>query len=158
MKNVTLAVRPGFLYKNERYNNISPDVSFPCLSKPDGSPRPLCPVTTLKRWLSATKDFQGHQLFFNLQTLRPLKASLLSQMLCRLINTSQKGTFPKGHDIRKVATSLAWTRGIGISEVVKRAFWKSSNVFIKTYLHNQLPNHCVALGSTWFDTWRYYCT
>lgn len=145
---VTIAVRPGFLYKNERINNIAPNITIPALTNNNKKPHHLCPVNTLRLWLDASKDYTGPQFFFNIRSGKPLKAPQLSQLLVSLINSSQPGTFPKAHDIRKIAASLAWTRGIKIEEIIKRAFWKSSNVFISRYLVNvSINTNCVALGS-----------
>ena len=93
----------------------------------------LCPILALENYLRLSSPTRGH-LFLHTKTNVPLKASALSKLLCEVIEESQPGCFPKGHDLRKVATSLAWVRGLDSSEITKRAFWKSSNTFIERYL------------------------
>ena len=148
MDNVTMAVRPGFLYKNERWNNVAPNVSIPSLRRRCGKPHLLCPVYALRDWLKASKSYEGPHLFYNMKTKKPLKTPQLSKLIVSLINSSQPNTFPKAHDVRKVASSLAWVRGIPIGDILKRSFWKSSNCFIERYLIPVKQNdNCIALGS-----------
>ena len=49
---------------------------------------------------------------------------VLEKVLCEVINEADPGSFPQAHDIRRVVTSLAWTRGLEPAEITKRTFWK----------------------------------
>lgn len=146
---VTCPVSPNFFFKNERLSRSPPNITFSALG-PSSDPHPLCPVTSLRRYLRLSRT-KGDNLavFINPISRCNLKAPSLSQYLCSLINLAQPGKFPKGHDVRKMASSLAWARGIPLSTIVERAFWSSSNVFIKRYLTPlpSNPGQCVALNS-----------
>jgi hypothetical protein len=88
-------------------------------------------------------------LFIHTRTGNRLRPSTISHLLCRLIDISQPGVVPRGHDVRKMATSLAWSRGLPVSEITDRAFWRSSNIFTRRYLKHLRtdPGQCVALGT-----------
>jgi hypothetical protein len=139
----TLLVRPGFLYKNQRLGKSPPNICVGPLE--DNST--LCPVTILKRYLQVTQLKTG-PLFLNSKTSRPLHPSTLSRLLGEVINEADPGKFPRGHDVRKVASSIAWTRGLPPAEIVDRMFWSSSSPFVKYYLCpiSNTPN-CVAVGT-----------
>ena len=145
---VTLTVVPNFLYKNERIDNCPPNINFPALLNADGSHHELCPVQSLKEWLEKTSSYEGNKIFINPLTMKPMTSASVSRHLVEIINTADPGKFAKGHDVRKIATSLAWTRGLPMPSIIKRAFWKSSNIFIRKYLNPiKTPlGPCVALG------------
>ena len=143
---VIMAVRPGFLYKNERMDRAPPNISFPAL--PGHSSNGLCPVTALKKYLQDTTPRNPHaSLFLNPSTGANLQRPVLSLWLCRTIEEFCPGSLPKVHDIRKQAASLAWTRGILPSQIVASAFWSSTNVFIDRYLNPKVSSSipCVAM-------------
>ena len=129
---VTLPVDPTFRYKNERENRTPPDICLVPLV--NGNPE-LCPVKTLLAYKERLEISAG-KLLVNTRTKSPLKPSSISMLLCSLINEADPNKFPKGHDVRKVAASLAWTRGLPIDEIVRRCFWSTSSIFIRTYLVN----------------------
>ena len=129
---VTLPVDPTFRYKNERENRTPPDICLIPLA--NGNPE-LCPVRTLFTFKERL-DISTGKLLVNTRTKSPLKPSSISLLLCSLINEADPNKFPKGHDVRKVAASLAWTRGLPIDEIVRRCFWSRSSIFIRTYLVN----------------------
>ena len=139
-----IPIKPGFLFKNQRLGRNPPNIVVASLT--DGNNQ-WCPVKTLETYLRRSGRSRG-PLFCNSKTNNPLKASTISHLLCSLINEADPGCFPKAHDVRKAATSLAWTRGLRMDEITKRAFWTSSNVFIDRYLHPRagqgvaLNTHC----------------
>lgn len=47
---------------------------------------------------------------------------------------------PRAHDARGYAASTAFRRGVSMADVVDTIQWKSDNVFITTYLKDQLPD------------------
>ena len=125
-----IPVKPGFLFKNQRQGRCPPGVEiYPLLEGPSS----LCPVLALQRYLSVSTPTRG-ALFCHSKTQAPLRSSSISKLLCGLIEEANPGCFPKAHDVRKLATSLAWCRGLDTSEITKRAFWKSSSTFIERYL------------------------
>ena len=136
-------VKPGFLYKNQRLGRCPPNVSVVPLLE---GPTSICPVLALENYLRLSSHPRG-QLFCHTRTNSPLKASSISRLLCGIIEEAQPGCFPKGHDLRKVATSLAWVRGLETSEITQRAFWKSSSTFIERYLSRVNNSRAVALNT-----------
>ena len=76
------------------------------------------------------------------------RPSIASRMV-RLIEECCPGSFPKCHDLRKHAASLAWSEGLNPSDIIGAAFWSSSDVFIGHYLFvSQVPNRsCVTLNT-----------
>lgn len=146
---VTLPVRAGFLYKNQRPGHTPPNIQIRALMDGDRHHR-LCPVINLRRWLLATRTENCQALFSNARTHRALLPSTLSKHICHLINVADPGRIPHGHDVRKVAASLAWTRGSPLSDIIEKGFWSSSHVFISRYLvpTDPRPGNCVAMGTT----------
>ena len=150
---VTMPVKPGFLFKNQRPNRAPPNITMKILLDSDGTPHPLCPVTSLKAWLAVRPASDSDKVFIDPKSKKPLNAARVSLWLCRIIKKADPKAIPKGHDIRKVATSLAWARGLNIQDLLDAAFWSKSNVFIEHYLHPPAPDvvkrtTCVALNTT----------
>ena len=145
---VFVPVKPNFLFKNQRMNRAPPNIVIRALNS-NGSEHPLCPMNFLKKYLTRTNFPNASQALFHSLRGSPLKASDVSLQLCRLIEAACPGSVPKGHDVRKVGASLAWCRGLSPSEIIQRAFWSSSNVFVSRYL-KEVENEvqCVALGTT----------
>ena len=140
-KSVMLPVKPGFIYKNQRHGRAPPNISFPSLRKGSN----LCPVQSLKNYLQHSDKTSG-ALFLNSKTGKPLHPSSLSRILIEVIEEADPGTLPKGHDVRRMASSLAWGRGIPPAEIIKNLFWSSSSSFIKCYLFPATTSPCIAAG------------
>ena len=132
-QSVKLCVLPGFIYKNQRLNRTPPNVEV--LPMPE-EPFSICPVRNLLTYLQVSPAVRG-PLFLNSKTgvkLHPLSISIL---LCDVIEEAYPGSLPQGHDVRRVASSIAWTRGLDPADIAKRVFWRSTNVFINRYLSNR---------------------
>ena len=144
---IMMAVKGGFLYKNQRINRSPPNITINSLDPPHND---LCPVNTISKNLQATKDSSSDSLFLHSHTGNPLQRPSLSLLICRLIDTACPGSLPRAHDVRKKAASLAWVRGIPPEDITKAAFWVHSSTFISSYLNvSQNPSlPCVALGSS----------
>lgn len=149
-KKVTIAVRPGFVYKNERVGKVAENISFSALMGTNNKPHSLCPIDALRSWLHLTRLSKERALFLHTTSKKPLRSSQLSHIICATINSADPGKFPKAHDVRKVGVSVAWTRGLKVSSIIQKAFWSSSNVFINRYLHSKRVDNlqCVALDTT----------
>ena len=147
---VVLPVKPGFLFKNQRLDKTPPNIMVK--RAPLGTiSQELCPLTTLRTYIDRSNpSAKGDALFLHPETGRNLQKPTMSLLMTKLIEKACPGSMPKMHDIRKQAVSLAWTRGISPAEIVKSAFWSSSNVFIKHYLNPQVTSTipCNALNST----------
>ena len=140
---VLLVVRPGFLYKNQRLGRAPPNIVIKAL----GTSQKLCPVKSLKYYLEKQPGEEG-PLFRNSRTGSALHPRSISRLLCEVIKEADPSSIPQGHDLRRQAVSLAWTRGLEPEEITSRVFWRSSSVFVKRYLSapgSTLP--CVALNT-----------
>ena len=140
---VYLAVRPGFLYKNQKEGRTPPNIFIPSLP----SDPALCPVRWLRRYVERFHKVSG-SLFTNTRSGAALSAASIASLLCRTIDRADPGTLPRSHDIRRKATSLAWVWGVPPLEICRRGFWASSSAFIQRYLDSSiLETSGVALGS-----------
>ena len=136
-----IPVRPGFLYKNQTADRSPPPILFRSLPR-----NALCPVANLRKYLTVSSTSQG-PLFLHPSTRRPLHRGQIAFRVCKLIREADPTGIPQMHDLRRAAASIAWTRGVPPDQIVKSAFWSSSNVFIKRYLKRCSAPDCVALGS-----------
>jgi integrase len=139
---VTIPVKRGFLFKNQTWDRLPPEISFSKLLEDI----PLCPVENLRSYLASTKDqaHRGH-LFLHPVSNKPLTAANISYWLAKAIKILAKNEDGRAHDMRKLAFSIAWVRGVPMSDIVAKAFWSSPNVFIKKYLTEIAnPPTCVA--------------
>ena len=141
-----MAVRPGFIYKNQTQSRTPPVIEFPRL--PENLS--LCPVKNLEDYLKFHNIING-PLFRNSKTKAPLNAGSIAHILCKLIDEADPGKFPRAHDVRKRAASLAWARGVPITEICSRAFWASSTTFINRYLHT-VPDEISLIALSSVDT------
>lgn len=142
MGRAEIPVRAGFLFKNQTLTRSPPNIIFPTLPE-DPS---LCPVQALKSYISLTscKDHKG-RVFLNPSSSSPLKPNNISFWLCKAIKALVPNALARAHDLRKFAHSLAWTRGVPMDEILRNAFWSSSNVFVSKYLSEvSVTTACVA--------------
>ena len=136
-----IAVRPGFLYKNQTADRSPPPILIPPLPR-----NQLCPVANLTRYLAVSITTQG-PLFIHPRTRRPLHRGQIALRVCTLIREADPAGIPQMHDLRRAAASIAWTRGVPPAQIVKSAFWARSDTFIKRYLRKCPNPKCIALGT-----------
>ena len=125
-----IPVKPGFLYKNQRAGRCPPNIKIKSFM---GGAKSICPVSTLKAYVTRSKGKRG-PLFRNSSNGNQLRPCTISKILCSVIEEAQPGCVPKAHDVRKAATSIAWTRGLEVKDIISRSFWSNSNTFIDRYL------------------------
>ena len=143
---ILLPVKPNFLFKNQTLARSPPNISVK--SFPDVDPS-ICPVRNLSTYLLRSKEgAKGNSLFLHPSTGRNLQRPSLALRITKLISDTCPGSLPKMHDLRKQASSLAWTRGVDPADIIGSAFWSSSSVFIKHYLFATRDSQlrCVALN------------
>ena len=150
---VTLLVKPGFIFKNQRPNRAPPNITMRSLFTKEQKHHKLCPVANLKAWLTIRPHSDSDKVFVDPKSKKALNSARVSLALCRIIKKADPSAIPKGHDLRKVSTSLAWARGLAVQDIVQSAFWSKPNVFIEHYLHPPAPEvvkqaTCVALSTT----------
>ena len=146
-REVLLCVRPNFLYKNQTERRAPPNIVVKKFEDVDPE---LCPVACLREYLKRTKDkAAGSALFVHPVTGNNLQRPSIAYRVVQLIEECCPGSFPKCHDLRKHAASLAWSRGLDPSDIVGAVFWSSSDVFIRHYLFvPQVPDlSCNALNT-----------
>ena len=66
-----------------------------------------------------------------------------------VIKQADLATFPKTHDVRKYATSLAFFAGMNFQQIQESMGWKDHKVFLSHYKKDLcvLRQFCIALGS-----------
>ena len=127
---LSLPVDKSFRFKNERVNRTPPEIEVKSL--PEDCVE-ICPVATLKTFV-ARMGLESGKLFINTKTKSPLRPASLSLLICNAIDEADPGCFPRAHDVRKAAASLAWARGLSLQEITRRCFWKDVSTFVRTYL------------------------
>ena len=130
------------MYKNQRQGRCPPNIEIIPLNGNES----LCPVRNLAAYIELSCVEEG-RLFLNSKSKRPLHKSTLSKVLCDLIEEADPNSMPQTHDTRRVSTSMAWARGLEPEEIAKRAFWRSSSIFIDRYLSKLRQLNCVALNT-----------
>ena len=154
----------GFLAKNERPSDPWPE-SFRVKNLSDivgheDDERSLCPVRALRYYLDRTEKLRGPSasLWCSVKTpSRPLSKNAISYFLRELIRESHSNLQEDGmasckvraHEIRAVATSLAFRHNMSLSNILKATFWKCRSVFASHYLKEVETtfNNCSTLGS-----------
>ena len=144
---VTLAPKPLFLAKNERPGHRMSPFLVPAWMTPNG-PHPLCPVASLRAYVSATGSYAGNDLWVDPVSSKVLNTAKLASNLVRLISSADPQSQPKAHQVRKYASSLAFFRSFDVEQVRRAGQWSSSASFVRRYLQPHLANaRCVAMGS-----------
>ena len=146
---VTLFLNPNFLAKNEHPGSRRGPIFISCLMGTDGAPHPLCPVSNLKKFLTLTSAAVSLKLFVKPIDLSDLSLLKLKFYLCKFIRLADPGSFPRVHDLRKVASSLAFLRNVDLGDICNLTGWSSIRVFRKHYLKEirAVKSSLVTMGS-----------
>ena len=116
---VTMAVRPGLVFKNQSFSRSQPSISFMALK----APKSLCPVCALASYLDHREmDQHAARVFLNPETGAALNSASVALWLCRAIKALVPGALPRAHDVQKFSFPLAWARGVPVEEIVKKGF------------------------------------
>ncbi|XP_064098133.1 uncharacterized protein LOC135209366 [Macrobrachium nipponense] len=138
----------GFLAKNETPSNPWPR-SFMIPSLGDFASqereRTLCPVRALQCYLHRCKDVR--ETFDNLwcsvkDPKRPMSKNALAFFIRSVIQeahtecneTLYKALKVKAHEVRAVATSMAFRKNQSLKAILDATYWRSSSVFSSFYL------------------------
>ena len=147
MSSVSLAPSPRFLAKNERVDHRLKPTIVPALVS-DGEHHLLCPVQSLKDYMSVTSHYPPEALFVSPSSHKPCSSVQIATCVIRTINRGDPEANAKYSDVRKYAASLEFLRSHSISSVKARGQWASSHPFIFHYLtHSVSDTQCVALSS-----------
>ena len=93
----------------------------------------LCPVRTIKEYLKRTSNVKTGSLFIHHDKQSALSKVQVSTKMLSLIRTANPGSFPKTHDVRKYATSLAFLNETNFPDLASYTGWSSVKVFLKHY-------------------------
>ena len=132
---------PQFLAKNEDpLNRRGPVIINPL----PGDSNVLCPCKSLSNYLNLTKKTKSSHLFVHPVHLGKWNLAAMRLAIVRFIKSSQPLSLARAHDLRKVATSLAFFSKMNIDTINKKMGWKSRKVFLKHYLHRvkELHHRC----------------
>ena len=129
---VTLITKPGFLAKNQKPQDSTPQIGIPVLRPVDGDQpdRKLCPVRALKAYLDRTKELEvrrGRTRLF----LNPKKPdSDISPAHIEHLRLAKVSA----HDVRKFSASWAAFYSAPFDEITQAAYSKSQTTITSFYL------------------------
>ncbi|CAF2046128.1 unnamed protein product [Rotaria magnacalcarata] len=124
-KGVSLSTTEGFRFKSERLLKINPIIFISSLGK-DARLLKLCPVKALSAWISRTAQWENLQnfLWFNAASKKPANIRMLALRFKQLIQLAyQDKAQANFHQLRKVATYLAFNKGVSLPQICSRANW-----------------------------------
>ncbi|XP_066984696.1 uncharacterized protein [Macrobrachium rosenbergii] len=138
----------GFLAKNEIPSRPWPKTfEIPNLSDITGTEieRLLCPVRALKSYLERTKEIRGKSEALWCSVKKPslpMSKNALSYFIRLLIReahsefneTDLQILKVKTHEVRAVATSVAFKQNRSLQSILDATFWRSKSVFASHYL------------------------
>lgn len=146
-RQVSLAPVPSFLAKNERDGHCLLPIIVPAWWDGD-SPHALCPVSALRRYLLATARSRSSHLFVWPATLQPCSRVHIARVLCDTVEAADPGKCPRGHDVRRCASTLHFLRSHSLEATRKAGQWSSVLTFVRRYLDVRLLDvPCVAMSS-----------
>ena len=128
---LVLSPGPDFLAKNENPQFRRTPWRIPKLSTDNNS---LCPVNNFSDYIRRTASATSGPLFIHQASGKPLTKAEVTSAMTVLIKTSNPESIPKSHDIRRMASSLAFFNGMQVSDMSELTGWSSTRVFTKHYL------------------------
>ena len=136
-----------FLSKNEHPGFRRLPIFISCLLTSEGGPHPLCSVNNLKKFLALSCSTQSFKLFVR-PDLSDLSVNKLRWYICKFIRLGDPGSFPKVHDLRKVASSYAFFNSMNTEEICSLVGWSSFRTFKRHYLKSikEVKSALVVLG------------
>ena len=146
---VTLFPNPNFIAKNENPGSRRGPIFISRLLQEDDSPHPLCPVENLNKFLKLSSSTSSIKLFIRPSDLSDLPLNRLRWHICKFIRLSGPNSFPKVHDLRRVASSFAFFNFMDINDICSLTGWSSFRVFRRHYLReiDSVRSSIVAVGS-----------
>lgn len=132
--------------------NFLPESYYP--KYPDN--RKLCVVDAIKMYIEKTAELRKSPRFL-IATRKPYK-SVSSKTVARWIldfmgKSGVNVSLFKSHSIRSASTSLAYQRGVSLSDIQKSADWGSTHTFFKFYLRpTDTGSFCHSVISSKYET------
>ena len=101
-----------------------------------------------------TEESKSLKLFVIPGDLSDLSLHKLRLHLCKFIRMANPASFPRPHDLRKLATSYAFMRSMSCDEICSLVGWSSLRGFRRHYLHqiSELSSPVVMLGTVFPST------
>ena len=142
---LSVTSRFSFFAKNENPFHRRDPIIIPRLWEEDRSPHVL--LRSIYQVL--LKSLQV-PLFISIANNKPMSKASCAYKLCSIIKESQPGVFPRSHDIRKMATSLAFFSNMSLKAICAKVGWASPVVFRKHYLKQiqGIVKNCIVLGTS----------
>ena len=135
-----LRPHPSFLAKNECPRRRWTHKEIKNLTLPNGQISKLCPVSSLREYLSRSKNNQAGPLFQPFgKEAKPFSVNQLSTHICKLVLEADEETRVKVHDVRKYASSCSLAQTMLIGELTNAIGWSSPVTFYKHYLSATEP-------------------
>lgn len=131
---------PSFLTKNQSASFTPAEIFLPYIASLSSirEDKLVCPVRALSWYLERTKPIRNSPRLFLVprSPFQPASKDSISRWLVKIISSQiQPGRHrPRAHDVRAVATSRAWFRGIPLEDIMKAACWKTPSSFVSCYL------------------------
>ena len=147
---VTLRFLPEFWAKNQPSASKPLLLVVPGLSHrlcDDDSDIALCPVRSLRTYLdrTTTHRLNKRRLFISLN--KRYNQDIAKGTISRWIKSTIKLAFSqtktplhtntvRAHEVRAIATSLAFSRGASLVDILRSAYWRSTTTFVSFYLRD----------------------
>ncbi|XP_068242668.1 uncharacterized protein [Palaemon carinicauda] len=158
----TCSLQLGFLAKNELPSRPWPkSFDIPSLSNLVGNEveRVLCPVRALKFYLKRTKPLRGQSEALWCAIKKPslpMSKNAVSYYIRLLIREAHSHLNEEDHallkvrthEVRAVATSVAFKQNRSLQSIMDATYWRSKSVFASFYLKDvqSLYENCYTLG------------
>ena len=141
---VIASFKPGFLAKNETSKFSASPISL--ASIPMGSPSHLsCPVRALKWYLKKTELVRSSQDQLFLCTKAPYSPAKKNTLAGWVVEAIQKSLAikdpsakPRAHSVRSVSSTIAFSRGVSLEDIMETVCWKSKSTFITKYMSSRV--------------------
>ena len=103
----------------------------------------------LHSFLQLTSATRSFHIFVHPVSLQELSIHKLRLALCKFIRLGDPTSFPRAHDLRKMATSFAFFKSMSNRQICDLVGWSSIDVFRRHYLRQieEIASPLVILGS-----------
>ncbi len=150
---VSLLPQPGFLAKNQCPETTPATICIPSLTRHagnDSDDRLQCPVRALRFYLHRVKTRRGarKRLFIPVVGSGDVSKASISRWIKRAIQHSYKALSSRdlgfmkirAHEVRAISTSLAFSRRVPISDIMRAAYWRTHTTFSNFYLRSMVTH------------------
>ena len=150
---VRLLPDPSFIAKNQTLEFLPESIFLRELSAFSSVPedRFWCPVRALKAYIKATQNLRGDTtaLFVSLNAPHGrVSRETISRWISLAITANPDavitGERVHAHQVRALASSLAFFKRVPLKEILAAAVWKTPTTFISAYLRNMVPTEGAA--------------